>query len=72
MENNALHAGSSTNHGAELRLLGIDKTWVRSPKGGWIDKAKLALPKKSKTVVHDVENTESTSSRKWWKFWKRS
>lgn len=47
-----------------LQLLGIDKKWVRSPKGEWVDKKTL----KKETIELSVA-LEETYSKKWWKFW---
>lgn len=49
-----------------LQLLGIDKKWVRSPEGIWVDKKTM---KKIKKTVAFVE--ESTENKKWWKFWRQ-
>ena len=48
-----------------LQLLGIDKKWVKSSKGEWVDKRSL---KKNKSVDPVLEE-EVTGKKRWWKFW---
>lgn len=50
----------------ELQLLGIDKKWVRSPEGEWVDAKTLEQP--AKIVEEQMENDLPTK-KKWWKFW---
>ena len=59
---NAVH----TNGPVELTLMGIEKKWVRGPKGQWRDKDKLDKPAPQIETFEEEE-----SSKKWWKFWKR-
>jgi hypothetical protein len=59
---NAMHSKNKV----ELTLLGIDKKWVRGPKGQWRDKSK-ALLKKSQTETFEMVEE---SGKKWWQFWK--
>lgn len=49
-----------------LQLLGIDKKWVRSSKGDWVDKKSI------KEIIQLRPNPDlmNSSKRKWWKFWK--
>ncbi len=49
-----------------LQLLGIDKKWVRSPKGEWVDKKTL-----KKEIQEASVDVEETTQRKWWKFWRK-
>lgn len=49
-----------------LELLGIDKKWVRSSKGEWVDAKTLEQP--VKIVDEQIEDIETTK-KKWWKFW---
>jgi hypothetical protein len=62
MENHTAHV--------ELMLPGIDKIWVRSFKGQWIEKGTEVEPLK---VRYTEENQlESDANRKkWWQFWKK-
>jgi len=48
-----------------LHLCGIDKKWVRSPEGRWVDKKTLKKMEKANVFVE-----ENTEKKKWWKFWK--
>jgi len=48
-----------------LELLGIDKKWVRSPEGTWIDEKTLKKEKKEIEVVFEDEQIPKS----WWKFW---
>ena len=49
-----------------LQLLGIDKKWVRSPKGEWVDKKTL-----KKEIQEASVDVEETTKHKWWKFWRK-
>lgn len=51
-----------------LELFGIDKKWVKSPKGGWVDKQTLEQPIAQSYTEDDGEYEFST--KKWWQFWK--
>lgn len=51
-----------------LELLGIDKKWVRSPKGHWVDK-KILEQEASARMENTIEETEIPQKR-WWQFWK--
>lgn len=59
-----MHSNSPT----ELTLLGINKKWIRGPKGEWRDKVKLAQAKKQ--APDSTELLEEESPKKWWQFWK--
>ena len=48
----------------ELKLLGIDKIWVRYSNGQWTEKGKAV----DKTNYYS-EHLEETAKRPWWKFW---
>lgn len=47
-----------------LQLLGIDKKWIRTPKGEWVDKK--TLKKELKNSSKEME----TEPKKWWMFWR--
>ena len=49
-----------------LQLLGIDKKWVRSPKGEWVDKKSL----KKFIKLNIVNDKKQISKNKWWQFWR--
>lgn len=49
-----------------LQLFGIDKKWVRSPKGEWVDEKTLKQPAK---VVEEQIEDDIPVKKKWWKFW---
>ncbi|HIP31185.1 MAG TPA: hypothetical protein EYG86_00340 [Crocinitomicaceae bacterium] len=53
-----------------LILAGIDKKWVRSESGKWVDEATLFV---EKTINDDssLETLEGSqpSKKRWWKFW---
>lgn len=50
----------------ELRIPGIDKTWVRS-NGSWTDKSKVpTVEARSFPTAIEIEGT----SGHWWQFWK--
>jgi len=67
MENDAI-VTTSVKRQVVLRLLGIDKEWVRS-NGQWVDVATLKTSTSSSNQeLHDFEEP----TRKWWKFWSRS
>jgi hypothetical protein len=46
-----------------LQLLGIEKKWVRSSEGEWVDKKTL------KKENNQVSIALEPSSKRWWKFW---
>ncbi len=52
----------------ELILPGIDKVWVRSPKGQWVDKESLKQVEQPPTINQEVE-VVSLEKKPWWKFW---
>ena len=59
---------STTPNQVELILPGIDKVWVRSPKGEWVDKNSL------QQVTEPAKQTEELEAiplerKSWWKFW---
>lgn len=56
------------SEGVVLELLGIDKKWVKSPKGVWVDKQTLELAIAEVSSEEDEEIEFST--KKWWQFWK--
>ncbi|MEJ6583435.1 MAG: hypothetical protein QNL29_05250 [Crocinitomicaceae bacterium] len=47
-----------------LQLLGIEKKWVRSSEGEWVDKKTL------KKELNENAIAMETESKKWWMFWK--
>ena len=49
-----------------LQLLGIDKKWVRSPKGEWVDAKTIEQP--TRITEEQLEATQDIK-KKWWKFW---
>ena len=57
--------GELNSEQVELQLLGIDKKWVRSPQGEWVDKKTLKKETKELSIL-----LEETPSKRWWKFWK--
>ena len=65
MQNEMMQSSSSAKQQVVLKLLGIDKQWVRSDKNGWVDKAKLE--KSNNAVSTDLEEE---SQKRWWQFWK--
>ena len=57
--------GELNSEQVELQLLGIDKKWVRSPQGEWVDKKTLKKETKELSIL-----LEETPRKRWWKFWK--
>ncbi len=58
----------------KLRLPGIDKEWVRSSSGEWVDLASLHQPEvvEEQNVNEDDDLfMDKPQKRKWWKFWGR-
>lgn len=49
-----------------LQLLGIDKKWVRSSKGEWVDAKTLIQPAK---IVEEQMEDALPFKKKWWKIW---
>lgn len=49
-----------------LQLLGIDKKWVRSSKGEWVDAKTLKQPAK---IVEEQMEDALPVKKKWWKIW---
>ena len=62
-----LNEQSNTKERVVLELLGIDKKWVRSKDGTWVDLA--TLPKKQEVEEHEGFSEKRAAKRKWWKFW---
>lgn len=60
-----MQSSSTAKQQVVLKLLGIDKQWVRSKKNGWVDKAKLE--KTNNAVSTDLEEQPQ---KRWWQFWK--
>lgn len=62
---------ASNNSELELVLLGIDKKWVRSSKGEWVEK-KDPLPVEENPVENMTEEAEIIlrPKRASWMFWK--
>ena len=48
-----------------LQLLGIEKKWVRSSEGEWVDQKTL------KKENNQVSLELAPSSKRWWKFWQK-
>ncbi|PHR22862.1 MAG: hypothetical protein COA38_17510 [Fluviicola sp.] len=67
LSNQNMHENSESLHSnVELRMPGIDKTWVRS-NGSWTDKTKV--PTVEAHSFPTAIEIEATSSH-WWQFWK--
>lgn len=59
---------SSEKSNLELTLLGIDKLWVRSKDGQWIDKNLIEKENMDSSSV----TLQDDASSHWWQFWKKS
>jgi len=58
----------------KLRLHGLDKEWVRSASGEWVDLATLNQPvpiQEQDSESGDELTLDQPTKRKWWKFWSR-
>lgn len=62
-----LNEQGNTKERVVLELLGINKKWVRSKDGTWVDLA--TLPNKEEVEQHETIPETKTTKRKWWKFW---
>ena len=62
-----LNEQSNTKERVVLELLGINKKWVRSKDGTWVDLA--TLPNKQEVEQHETIPETKAAKRKWWKFW---
>ena len=61
---------STAHHQVELMLPGIDKVWVRSPQGEWVDKKSLQKVFQPTETIED-ENSIPHVKKAWWKFWRK-
>lgn len=65
------HQSERSDKTIELKLWGIEKTWVRSPKGEWMDKEKLQLAVAEPDLSQHDEQEEIPKRRRWWQFGKK-
>ncbi len=69
MERDVIDKSNREKEPVILHLHGIDKKWVRSKTGEWVDMAKLHRPEEPLKKEVPLKQDEPAAKKKWWKFW---